>query len=203
MFLLFIPHSFLYSEIGVRFGTNITNQSWEYSELDLNRNFENRFGPNIGVNYKILELNYFDLYADVSYCQMRTSEKMKGTLVWQNQQGYIDADVITLKNEFDFISFALLAHLKPFQTKLNPYLCFGPRVDYLHDKHSNYNSIVIKNFNNYVYGIVIGVGFEIHAYKSSSVVIESTVNTDVSYLYNTDQLSVKKSSYNLVVGYNL
>jgi len=184
----------VFCNLGIKIGSTISNQSWEYQNLNFDREFDNWMGGYFGIYYQLLEKKPFTIYAELSFSTMGTKEQIQGEIVWENTQGYVDTELISLINKFSFCSAAIIGRLKPNVDRIIPYLCIGPRVDYLIDKKSNYNSIVIKEFETFGYGLVYGVGLEINLFHSNNIIFESTLNTDLSYLYKTDVLSVKKLS---------
>ena len=197
-----LSHSFVFCNLGIKIGSTISNQNWEYQKSDFNRNFDDWRGAYIGICYQAFEIKHAAIITEFSYSQMGTKEEVQGTMVWPDSQGYIDTGPISLENKFSFCSVTIQGRLKPDFNRINPYICLGPRVDYLIDKKSNYDSRVVEKFENISYGFVYGIGLEIKLFHSNAILLESTMNTDLSYLYKTDLLSVKKYSYDFKLGYS-
>jgi len=76
-----------------------------------------------------------------------------------NTDGYIDDVHIKYKNRFEYLEFAALLRIFPYDHRFKPCLCAGPYVSWLMMVES-FGADVSDNYKDFDYGLIFGIGAE-------------------------------------------
>lgn len=177
-----------YKGFGIKAGTSIASQTFTYSgeAADFSKY---KFGFTAGIFKEITLIPNLKTQIGINYSRkgllielIETDEF--GNLTGNKGYGHLNYDFITaeLYGKYNFIN-----------SKINPYILAGLRIDFYLSQHnffrgSNGNDIEDQNgtpvTNNKIFGASLGAGVEYQASKLFSLFLEGTYNPDFTDIYN-------------------
>ena len=107
---------------------------------------------------------------------------------------------IVYNNRVDYLSFPVLGKLSYKFNNSSYYILIGPRIDMLLGYDSeNYDS-VYDEFKSIDLGGTLGFGYEFSLISSKSFLFEIIYSPSFTNSYDTDLLTVKNNSFELLTG---
>jgi len=194
-----VSHAQFFTGFGVKSGLSISNQSWDYTEFDIDFDDSNFTGLYLGVFYEFSKYSFFSTIAEISYIQKGFVSKIGKIIVSDNDQGFIEDGTITITNKFEYISFSTLAKFQYDKERFSPFIQIGPRIDIQIRKNIEMG-IVSNKFNETTWGYSFGGGIIFTGFEDFNLILEGMSSRDFSNLYKTDLLEVKKYSYEIKLG---
>ena len=187
---------------GLKVGTTISNQEWEYSkESGLSHasfNSDNRLGINIGLFADILDIPFVSIVTEVNYIQKGMKKEIPITT---SSQPDGTGEFITWDTRLDYINLSALVKVRLNYGIFTPYLLFGPKIDFEINKKNSLdpNNILEENYNKNRFGLKVGLGTEINLI-SFNLLAEFLYDIDLNELYKNDILKINSNSFGLRVG---
>ncbi len=187
---------------GLKVGTTISNQEWEYSQESglsyASFNTDNRIGINIGVFAEILDMPFVSIVTEVNYIQKGMKKEIPITTTAQPDG---TGEFITWDTRLDYINISALGKVRLNYGIFTPYLLFGPKIDFEINKKNSLdpNNIFEENYNKNRFGLNVGLGTEINLI-SFNVLTEFLYDMDLNELYKNENLKINSNSFSLRVG---
>ena len=105
-------------------------------------------------------------------------------------------------DRFDYLSVPLLLKVAIPGRAMTPYVCGGPRVDFLlgHKSDMDFYPNYYDNFKKSVLGVSAGCGVELTSLVPVALLIEARYNFDLADSYNTQDLTIRNNSVDLWLG---
>jgi hypothetical protein len=196
-----------YKGFGFKGGVSIANQVSEYNNLaPTTISFTNNSGNVYWYYYKI------GFTAGI-FKEINITQKLKSQIgINYSRKGYsqkIYANIESSKyyyfhNNLDFITAELYGKYNLLNSKINPYILAGVRMDFFISQKSFYrtpdgdedsnNSTFITN--NKIFGTSLGLGLEFPVTNLYTMFLECTYNPDISFITNVDNHYYYHSYYN-------
>jgi Outer membrane protein beta-barrel domain len=189
------------SEWGFKAGITISNQRWDFSAPEIDRDLDKHVGLNLAIFGRITELNFLSIVGEFSYVQKGATEEMTPTFVDTASHGYIELDPIRFRNRFDYVSLSLYGKFGHSLWRFEPYIFVGPRIDFLLKARSEtIPKSIYKNFDNPNLDISLGLGTAININLPFKILIEFQYDPGVTNSYKNAYLSIKEYSYEIKLG---
>ncbi|MEK7727217.1 MAG: outer membrane beta-barrel protein, partial [candidate division KSB1 bacterium] len=187
LMLPFAAHAQLLKGFGAKLGANSSNVSIAYTRAEL-QNLKVETGRKIGVNAAVfaewLNTSVFSLVTQVEYAEQGFIQKSEIT----GENNPAPLEKVEATSQLNYVSLPILFKLRLPQSKLAPYVVFGPRFDWLVDHvDGNFESDVIDDFpaapfTDYFetrsWGATAGFGFSPLALGGGSILVEARYNFD-------------------------
>lgn len=188
-------------EWGIKAGTTISNQKWDFSVPGIDRDVDEYVGLNIAILGKVIERDFFSILSELSYAQKGTTEEINSTYVDTTNHGYIETEPIRFKNRFDYVSVSLYGKFEHRFGRLEPYIFVGPRIDFLLKTNSQtIPKIIHENFDSPNFDLSLGVGTEINTALPFKTLVEFQYHPGVTNSYDSAALSIKEYSFEIKLG---
>lgn len=187
---------------GLKFGTTISNQEWEYSQASgfSNSSFDtdNRIGFNIGIFSEFLDIPFISIVTEVNYIQKGMKKELPVTTI---NQPYGTGEFVTWNTRIDYLNFSAFGKLRFNIGLFAPYVLIGPKIDFEFNKINSLGTVndVEENFNKNRFGFKVGIGTEIKL-LSLNLLAEILYNKDFNELFENENLKVNSNSFDLRVG---
>lgn len=190
---------------GAKLGLVVANQTWNYAQptnftptprsgVGFGGFIEYSFKP--GINFMI-ELDYVqkgftaDVVTTTPADQVDTGGGGPGTTT----------QTTTIKPRVDYLSLPVTIKFVYNSNIISPYVFAGPRLDYMIGRNSD--GAVFDIFHKWDAGILIGGGFGIYSQSRFSGLIEIRYSPSFTPAYKSDQVTVKNTSFEVLVGIKL
>ena len=186
----------LINSYGFKAGVCIANQDFDYS-LDFNIDTESRYGFVTGFFIELLNNENFHLLAETHYVQKGNNVEFD-----HRDENGILIGIITLNSRVDYLEFDVLGKYTINLSSFKPYLIAGPRFDILLDYNSENNFLdpVYEDLDFIDFGLSIGGGFEFQIIQNTISLIEFRYSPALTSSYETDLLTVKNTSFEILTG---
>ncbi len=197
-FLFCLPcvYAEVVSGYGVKTGLAMANQEFNYTAgFDLDT--KNRTGFDFGLFVEWFDLQSFSGLTEVHYVQKGMIEEDVRTNEWGLPVG-----TIKFNHQVDYLSIPLLVKITQKTKHLSPYLCVGPRFDFLLGYKSKLMKAIYDKFKNMDTGGTVAVGVESRT-RPIKMLLELRYSPDLTFAYQTDLLKVKNHSFELLLGLKL
>jgi hypothetical protein len=187
---------------GLKVGTTISNQDWEYSNTSglskLSFDTDSRFGLNIGLFIELLDIPFISIVTEVNYIQKGMKKELPVTTVSQPAG---TGEFVTWNTRVDYINISAFGKLRINAGPLTPYILLGPKIDFEINKTNSLGpvSVVEENFYKNRFGLKVGIGTEINL-LSFNVLAEFLYDADFNELYENETLKVNSNSFDLRIG---
>jgi len=145
--------------ITIKAGTSFSKLEWKLDKINLDPPYkETLIGLSIFAGIDYLNKKYYNLSSSIGYIQRGG----RGEIPLTNSQGNLTDSTITSKPGLNYFSFNTIIELKyPIKKNFIPFLCIGPRLDFLTSYSDHFDSIDdINELNNISYGLLIGGGIK-------------------------------------------
>jgi hypothetical protein len=182
---------------GIKGGLVYSGQAYEYNvpSLDLDRLRQTGLMAGIFVSYEVPFLS--EIRFEFDYVQKGSGIE----IIFTDEQYVGGYNRRTIEDRVDYISINFLATPKlPFSRTISPYLIAGPRTDILIGTSAEFPSPVLDDLNPAVFGVTVGLGFNIPLNSSTSLLLETVYNHDFTYAYDKGVLTVKNNSFQFTTG---
>jgi len=190
-----------FDEWGFKIGISVSNQNMKYKTVEINRDFDNYIGLNIDAFVNIFDFKIYELISQISYSQKGSIEGIVSTYVDPIIHNYVIGETVNYKNRTDYISLFILGKLNSDLKFLNPYVIVGPRIDFLINAESEtIPEQIYDDLKKYNLGLSIGVGTEFSLLIPNKMLIEIQYSPDFEKIYDTQFLSIEKTSYEIKLG---
>ena len=204
IFLIFVivSSSVLHSQIikgyGVKIGGTLSHQNWDYSNSNLNINFnpDNKLGLNFGVFVESPTISFFNVVGELNFIQKGIQEELIVTTP-ESPAGTGETKLWELG--LNYLSIAILAKLNLNFEILKPYLLLGPKVDLELSKSVESTESFYDEFNKSRLGLKLGIGSEF-TIVNLKFLAEFVYDTDFSNLYKNENLEITSYSYDFRIG---
>jgi len=190
---------------GVKFGYTSSGIYGTYTENTF-FSTSRRNSYHVALFIEYCNYSFFSLVSQIEYAQKGFIEKQVET----NESGQFIQNV-KAKTRLDYFSIPLLVKIKYSKIKLNPYIIFGPRFDYLVNKKKGifkFTEIDFEsqfaeylNLNKTVFGGSIGIGFSLPRISLLKSFLEFRYNHDFTdSFFIIKENTVKNKSFDLWLG---
>jgi len=184
-------NAFPIERYGLKVGTSIANQNWNYyNQLlyigGMDENSKNRIGLDAAIWIQLLEVKYISIISEFHYIQKGMRITVYGTRIADNPDGYEDLGPEEYTRSVNYLCLPILLKANILQSSFSPYIILGPRVDFL---IYNDESVVYDNFNKFDYGISVGFGFEKN-FGAITFLMELRYSPTLNYSYQNQYLKV-------------
>ena len=182
--------------IGLKLGSVAANQDWEYSRYTANLDTRVRWGTDLGAYVEWLHLPVVSLLTEVHYIQkgFRVDIPVRTTA---NPEG--DGTFHTYAPRVDYLAIPLLAKCRIELGSSSLYVFGGPRLDVFLNTDDQGFGIVLDNFRYSEYGVTIGLGFLTTQILPFGLGAEIRYSPSLQDSYATDLLTVRNSSFEIVL----
>lgn len=187
---------------GLKFGTTISNQEWEYSQASgfSNSSFDtdNRIGFNIGIFSEFLDIPFISIVTELNYIQKGMKKEIPVTTIYQPLG---TGEFVTWNTRIDYINISAFGKFRFNMGLFAPYVLIGPKIDFEINKINSLETVnvVEENFNKNRFGFKVGIGTEINL-LSLNLLAEILYNKDFNELFENENLKVNSNSFDLRVG---
>lgn len=152
--------------------------------------FKDRIGMDVGAYVELVDVPVFSALLELHYIQ----KGMEGTTVYDNIS-------------INYLSFPILAKLSIKQFAVTPYLLVGPRIDVMVSNDQYISNIIvggetIREFEDVVFGIDIGLGLETSIVKPLRFLFEFRYSPDITYAIKKPY-ERKNRSFEFLIGVGL
>lgn len=208
LLLILLPEFLLAQSIknnGIKLGYTSSGIYGTFSENTYNlTSRRNCYHAALFIEY--CNYSFFSLVSQIEYAQKGFIEKQAET----DETGQFIQDV-KANTRLDYVSIPLFVKIKYSKIKLNPYVIFGPRFDYLVNRRNgifkfskiDFNSQFADylNINKSVFGSSIGMGFNLPKISLFESFLELRYNHDFtdSFFINEEN-TVRNNSFDLWLG---
>jgi hypothetical protein len=202
LLLFSICESQIFSEFGVKIGMISSKYEqdlmipYPYTSNTIKFFGENRIGSTMGFFVRYLDSDIFNLESELYYLEKGGGGKIPITTMAtpEGTGEYISTDI-----QFDFLRFQ--TGIRPYFSfnMLKPYLVLGGTIDYLLGVRNGYKPD--GDFKSIVLGYSIGLGVEINKLLNIPIFIEFCFNSDLTNIYDSDELEVMINSYQVRLGF--
>ena len=178
-----------FAALGIKAGLARATQNYNYTEnITLDPNYISGF--DVGLSFQFISLPSVGLLIEGHYIQ-------KGMQIDLVDTSGPEPTNIVLKNRLNYLSFPALAKV----SLLGFYALAGVRADVLlsKDVDEGFESIY-DNFETFVTGYDIGIGYQLGIIPAISPLIELRYSGDFKDSYQSDTLSINNKSYQLLLG---
>ena len=187
---------------GLKLGTTISNQNWEYSNSSglsgASFKTDNRIGLNIGIFSEFLNLPFISVVTEVNYIQKGMKEEVPVTTVTQPDG---TGEFITWETRVDYINISAFGKFRLNVGIFSPYVILGPKIDFEIYKKDSFGqvNVVAENFDKNRFGLKFGIGTEVNL-LSFSLLAEFLYDVDFNELYENENLKVNSNSFDFRIG---
>jgi hypothetical protein len=192
----------LLSEWGFKGGVTVSNQDWKYALPGLDRGNDRYVGLNLGLCGALAEKGALSAIGDVSYVQKGATLEFRSTVVDSTtESGYREFDPVRYRDRFDHVSLCLYGRIKLRFRRLSPFVIFGTRVDVLVGKSvETIPKEAYEKFEKLTLGVSLGLGSEFETFLPFKTLIGFRYDPDLSNLYETEHLTIRKRSCEIELG---
>lgn len=185
---------------GIKAGVSVSNQSYQYKTMAVERHFEEYKGLNVDLFGNTVQTDHFSIAGQMSYSRKGCIEEVSSTYADPSSpQGYSNGGKMKLKNQIDYISVAVLGRMGLDLNLFKPYVFAGPRWDFPIRTKSISSSIYDHIKNNWGYSA--GFGTEFKFFWPERMLVEFQYSPDFDEIFKSDGLTVTKWSYEVKLGF--
>lgn len=187
----------------IQAGTSVSHLNWAFAGFDNHIYDQNIIGYSFFVGVDYLDFKYLNLSSNVGIIR-------KGGMM-EFEFLDIEGQSIGIRNDratLDYVSVNTLVDLKyPLNDKLIPFICVGPRVDFLAKSNERFNDFKEQGLLNSVsYGILAGGGIKFVIAKSLigfRFDYYADMNDIVTYqaFNQTEPVEIKAKTFSLNLSY--
>lgn len=192
---LMIITGFNYAQLirgyGIKVGTTISKQDWEFGGSLPNKDFQ-KTGFNAGVFAEFLNVPFVSIVTELNYVQKGLKSDLPVTTA-TNPDGTGEK----LEGSINYFNITALGKLRYNLGILNPYIAAGPKMDFELNRNSTLKDM--QDIKKNRFGVKVGLGTEI-VLPSFNLLAEFIYDTDFSELTDTQGLKIKTRSYDLRIG---
>ncbi len=187
---------------GLKVGTTISNQAWEYSNSsglsDLSFDSDSRVGLNIGIFSEFLDIPFISIVTEANYIQKGMKKELPVTTT-THPDG--TGEFFTWKTRVDYINISAFGKLRFNFGIFTPYVMIGPKIDFEINKKDSFGqvNVVAENYNKNRFGFKVGIGSEINLLVFN-LLAEFIYEMEFNELYKNDNLEVNSNSFDLRLG---
>ena len=186
------------TQLGVKMGMVSSKYELEVLSFDQPPDVvfdQTRNGPIMGIYLRFLDFSFINFESEFNYLQRGGQEKLPISTPEQPQG---TGEEILYSVQFDYLQLQL--NLRP-NYPLKKYSVFGIigiSVNYLLGVK---NSVIpIENFKDFTFSYSIGLGFELQVFTKNSLLIEFTMNSDISNIYTDLDTEFMFKTYSIRLG---
>jgi hypothetical protein len=140
--------------INIQAGTSLSKLDWVMDETNYFNNTLIGYSAFAGIDY--MDSRYFNLSSNLGYVRKGGRDK----IIYINLYG-VETGTDYMNASLDYLSFNTAVDVKVPINNIVPYLCFGPRIDFLIMHHRLYNGIDdMGGLNSVSYGLLFGGGIK-------------------------------------------
>ncbi|MDA3813308.1 MAG: porin family protein [Candidatus Cloacimonetes bacterium] len=196
IFAITLLNAQLINSYGFKGGLCIANQDFDYYN-DFNIDTVSRYGFVMGGFIELLNNENFHLLAETHYVQKGNNVELD-----HRDENGILIGIITLNSRVDYLEFDVLGKYAINLSSIKPYLITGPRFNILIDYNSENNFLdpVYEDLDFIDFGLSIGAGFEFQIIQNTISLIEFRYSPPLTSSYETDLLTVKNTSFEILTG---
>lgn len=186
---------------GLKLGMTAATQTFEYPNVDIELDYEYRYGFNSGIYVEFPTFEYLSLISDFYYLQRGMYSEINGTIRADNEQGYIEKKLKD-DNRLDYLGISLSSKLNKKIGIFTPYLLGGLRYEFLLNKETSdlYENVYSKYKGN-IFGLLLGVGTEINTLFPLPVLVEWEYDYDITDVKISESFNIKNKSFEFKFGF--
>jgi len=195
--------------IKIQAGTSISNLDWKYKGITVDPIYkESLIGYSFFAGMDYFEKQYFNLSSNIGMLR----KGGKGEVPLTDQNGELTGQTITEKPTLDYLSINTTVDLKyPLKEKVFPFICFGPRLDYLFNNSKHFDELKkLNELKNTSIGLILGGGLK---YDISNIQLGLRADYYLNFTKVADwptqntgtggEVTVNTFTINLTIGYKL
>ena len=162
-----------------------------------------RVGFDLGIYAEWLNVPFFSIITQIDYAQ-------RGY-----QQGYYlssaNPSTLTLgyaNDRIDYLSIPILMKLRLSDLQPEPYILFGPRLDFKLSYHQTFvydypTAPPYSDFKPTVFGATVGAGLRVSRVLPVPILLEFTYNSDFTKSFQPGNMTLSNNAYDLWIGVEL
>lgn len=206
--LPFAAHAQLLKGFGVKVGSNSSNTSFAYTVAELQNlevDTDRRIGVNLAAFAEWINTPAFSIVTQVEYVERGFIQKIKITDEFGELLGIAEAT-----SQLNYVSLPILLKLRLPQSKLAPYVIFGPRFDWLVDHvDANFESEIAGDFpsspftdffDTRSWGATMGAGLTPIKFGETALLVEARYNLDLKDSVALETLRAKNNAVEVWLG---
>jgi hypothetical protein len=195
--------------IKIQAGTSISNLDWKYKGINVDPVYkETLIGYSFFTGMDYFDKQYFNLSSNIGMIR----KGGKGEIALIDQNGELAGQTIIEKPTLDYLSINTTVDLKyPIKEKVFPFICFGPRLDYLFNNSKHFDGLKdLNELNNTTIGLILGCGLK---YYISNIQLGLRADYYLNFTKVADwtiqnsgiggEINVNTFTTNLTIGYKL
>ncbi len=182
---------------GFKIGLSITNQNWDYKDLNQDLEWENSSGILAKVFGEASLLPFLNAVSEVGYAQKGVKDKIEITTP---SEPWGTGEFMNINNRLNYLSVSLMGKLKYSLSLFAPYIVFGPEYNYLMSKEveAGFGGVYDK-FKKNGLGYTIGVGSEVKLLPIH-ILVEYRYARDLANNYELTNIEIKNYSHSFLIG---
>jgi hypothetical protein len=150
-------HAQLITNVGIKAGVSISNQTWQYRSFGQTEKYEYKAGIYSVLTAELFKGKFLSLSSDLGFVQKGMKQHI---LLTSPEFPEGNGEYYILKTTINYITFSPI--LKGFYSfkRLTPYGLIGPRIDYRVSYEPHINSEIYNESNKLILGLTYGLGAE-------------------------------------------
>lgn len=200
--ILILAFSRLFSGIdyGFKLGMSAAEQTFEYSEVGIDVDFEYRYGYYSGIFIEYPVFKYVALISEIYYTQRGMLAEVVGTVIADNELGYKEK-IYKYDNRVDYLGLSFCSKFRHSINFIQPYILTGIKYEFLIDKKTSaVFDDVYSRYEGNVLGLLAGIGTEINNILPFTLFLEGVYDYDITKVKISETFKIDNSSYEIKIG---
>ena len=198
--LSFNAKSQILTDYGIKFGTAISNQTWDY-DAGFSLNNDNKIGISTRLFADFFSWRYIQLEGELGYTRKGFTDNIPITSA-DSPDG--TGEYININNSLDYLSISVLGKIRFSAGGLSPYIIAGPQFNFLINKNiGNGWDIAFDQFRKTNLGIIVGAGTELNDLLPFTILLEYRYERDFMDNHGSPYIKVLNYSHVILAGIKL
>ena len=198
--LSFNAKSQILTDYGIKFGTAISNQMWDY-DAGFSLNNDNKIGISTRIFADFFSLPFIQLEGELGYTRKGFTDNIPITSA-DSPDG--TGEYIDINNSLDYLSISVLGKIRFKAGELSPYIIAGPQFNFLINKNvGNGWDIAFDQFRKTNLGITVGAGTELSGLLPFTILLEYRYERDFMDNHGSPYIKVLNYSHVILAGIKL
>lgn len=180
---------------GIKTGCVIANQDFDYGDNSFSSDLKNRYGLDIGAFIEYSHNSNLYILLETHYIQ----KGMIYEIEQRDDTGQL-IGIIALNNRMDYLEFDVFGKFSHNFNNSSLYIILGPRIDILLGYDSKFFNDLYDDFERLDFGGTFGLGYEFNLLESNNFLFEMRYSPSFTNSYETDSLTVKNNSFEILTG---
>ncbi len=180
---------------GIKTGCVIANQDFDYDDNSSSLDLENRYGFDIGAFIEYSHNSNLYILCETHYIQKGMVYEMEE----RDDTGHL-VGIITFNNRVDYLEFDVFGKFVHNFNNSSLYIILGPRIDILLGYDSKFFGNLYDDFERLDFGGSFGLGYEFILWESINFLSEMRYSPSFTNSYETNSLTVKNNSFEILTG---